>query len=349
MDVRRARCSTPRSSARRSRTCLAQTDFNCKTCVDSHCYFNNTYETCDFSDPTAPCSLLGYVYTDDFSINGAAVEVGFGGIAAHAGAPDTEWTNMPGVIGFARLGSADVWKASTVFDALVAAEVFDNVFSMCISNANRSTGAHTGAIVLGGVDSEYLNGTINYTPMATGSDVANDGATPFGWYYLLMTSIQVDGRDLGMNPEYYINTGTILDSGTNTLVLDVAAYSIMAGYFELICEETHLVGICDLLFQESLFGGVCFNMTAADIDAFPEVTIVLPVANSTYEFMELSISGADYLLEHPEKAGAYCLGIQPAVGFFVIGNVMQIPYTIVYDLEKTAIGFADAADGCGGA
>lgn len=77
------------------------------------------------------------------------MKVGFGGIAEHSGAPDNEWTNMPGVMGMAYPALAGewlrivclpnnqcllgVWLRNTPFDSLVQSGQLANVFAMCLA------------------------------------------------------------------------------------------------------------------------------------------------------------------------------------------------------------------------
>eukprot|EP01104_Vermistella_antarctica_P002845 TRINITY_DN13045_c0_g1_i1.p1 TRINITY_DN13045_c0_g1~~TRINITY_DN13045_c0_g1_i1.p1 ORF type:complete len:486 (+),score=80.89 TRINITY_DN13045_c0_g1_i1:28-1458(+) len=292
------------------------------------CWYNNTYETCDFADPTAKCSLIGPAFYDQFFLPGQSVpsvRVGFGSIYLHAGAFDTEWTNMPGVMGLGYGAIASVWANRNVFDSLSLPE---DMFAICINNPKG-----TGILTVGGADSTLYSGSLSYSAV-----------TDEAWYVMEMLDIAVNGTSLGLpSPTYNkIANGTILDSGTNTLVVNGDAYDIIRQQFSAMCNVTRLPGICNVPANETLFDGVCYQIQPEDLSLFPEVSITL---NGT---VPLSITGKDYLLPHPEKHGNLCMEIQSSGpgGFTILGNVFMQPFYIVFDRANARLGFAQAAGDC---
>eukprot|EP01090_Pellita_catalonica_P008674 TRINITY_DN19762_c0_g1_i1.p1 TRINITY_DN19762_c0_g1~~TRINITY_DN19762_c0_g1_i1.p1 ORF type:complete len:384 (-),score=40.73 TRINITY_DN19762_c0_g1_i1:45-1196(-) len=324
----------PEASSTSKNVSCSTSQFHCRTCVDNdRCGFNNTYETCDYNDPSAFCSLLGVTYYDTFGVKTPIATVGFGGITQHAGAPDTEWTNMPGVLGMGYPALAGVWLNNTPFDSLVKAGHFEDVFALCLSTG---TG---GILTWGGADKSLYSGDIHYTPVILEM-----------WYVIEMLDLNVDGKSVGLPSSFYNKigngkvAGTIIDSGTNTLVVGQAAYDILFLYFLEKCNSTNLKGICNLLPQDTLFSGKCFHLNKEELGQFPSVGFELrgiPAGS-------LKIPPAEYLKPHPEKDNKYCLEIQSAGvgGFTILGNVAQAPFYIIFDRHNARLGFAQKTSLC---
>eukprot|EP01027_Heterolobosea_sp_BB2_P024116 GEZU01036300.1.p1 GENE.GEZU01036300.1~~GEZU01036300.1.p1 ORF type:complete len:234 (-),score=72.71 GEZU01036300.1:82-783(-) len=228
----------------------------------------------------------------------------------------------------------ELWN-STAFDALVEAGQLSNVFSMCIDNAQG-----TGQLTVGGIDGSLYEGEILYTPIIFPK-----------WYVIYMTDLSVNGVTLGLPSPMYnkIGGGTILDSGTNTLVVTEAAYEILFARFVEYCSSAQvpLVGVCGAGVEANatLFAGECFPMTSEDIAKFPSVEVTLRgVENAPFV-----LRGEDYLIQHPDLgAGTYCLGIQSSGlgGFTILGNVFQNPHYIVFDRANMRLGVARRSQNC---
>jgi hypothetical protein len=88
--------------------------------------FSNTYQTCDLTDPTAPCTISGNRYNDQVSL------AGFGPVNVQVGSIDYQTSNfdqfkeIDGVIGFTQGGKGDV------FTQLVNGGLVENVWAMCM-------------------------------------------------------------------------------------------------------------------------------------------------------------------------------------------------------------------------
>lgn len=290
-------------------------------------WHDSTDQTCNYANPEASCSLVGTTFYDVASLgsgSGVAATVGFGGIQAHSGAFDNEWTNMPGVMGMGYPGIAGVWTENTVFTSWVAAGDLKAVFGMCIQGDN-------GHMTLGEVDSTYFTGSLVYTPVIYQA-----------WYVLDMVDLAVSGHSVGLPSSYYNkigpagSQGTILDSGTNTFVIGGEAYTRVQAAMVAGCDSNPLHGVCDVAANATIFSGACFAMTEEQIAAYPPVGVEL--SNTGL----LTIGGAEYLIPHPEKQGHYCMGIQSSGpnGFTILGNVFQSGFYVVFDQENNRLGFA---------
>jgi len=220
---------------------------------------------------------------------------------------------------------AGVWLNNTPFDSLVQTGQLANVFAMCLTPQG-------GVMTLGGIDDRFYTGPIQWSPIQEEM-----------WYVLKVEDIGVDGRTLGLPAQMYnqIGGGTILDSGTNTFVVNSEAYDIIFARFIDYCTVADLVGICDVRANLTIFHpGTCYNMTQADIDAYPPVSVTLEGTEP------LTLRGRDYLIPHPELDGRYCMGIQPSGlgGFTILGNVFQNPFYTIFDRENKRLGFATATN-----
>jgi hypothetical protein len=320
-------CGQPRYDQASSRTSksvsCATTAFHCAFCSANLCNMNNTYQTCDYSDPSAACSLLGPCAYDTVTIGNFKVpNVGFGIIAQQTGAFDNEWTNMAGVMGLGYPSLSGVWLNRSLFTSLRAAyPALADVFSMCLSDQG-------GILTFGGYDPRLFSGALQYTPITTKQ-----------WYVLEWIDLGVAGKSVGLPSSTYnrIANGTILDSGTNTLVVAGEAYPLVAA---LVCAHAPPIsGLCDA--NKGIFAGGCFAMTQQQVDAFPPVYVKLRGTD------HLELRGRDYLLLHPEK-DLYCMGIQSsgAGGFSILGNVFQHRWYTVFDRANSRVGFALANDQC---
>jgi len=218
---------------------------------------------------------------------------------------------------------AGVWLDNTPFDSLVATQQLANIFAMCLAPQG-------GIITMGGIDRRLYQGTIQWTPIKAKL-----------WYVISITDVAVEGVSLGLPSSMYnvIGGGTILDSGTNTLVVNSEAYDIMFARFVDRCAFVDLPGVCDVLSNLTIFHpGTCFPLTQYDIDSYPTVSVTLQGTGP------LSLTGRDYLLKHPERHGQYCLGIQPSGdgGFTILGNVFQNPFYTIFDRANMRLGFASS-------
>jgi hypothetical protein len=107
----------------------------------------------------------------------------------------------------------------------------------------------------------------------------------------------------------------------------------------------NLIGTCGLSQSSSLWGGVCFNLTQAQMNAYP--TITLNIQN-----VDIVMPPSTYLtLFDPESPNPllYCLGIRDTGpgGFTIIGDTSMSNYYVVFDNEQTRIGWAKVSPACG--
>eukprot|EP00456_Euglypha_rotunda_P023745 TRINITY_DN19630_c0_g1_i4.p1 TRINITY_DN19630_c0_g1~~TRINITY_DN19630_c0_g1_i4.p1 ORF type:complete len:415 (-),score=45.09 TRINITY_DN19630_c0_g1_i4:44-1288(-) len=281
----------------------------CSGCDNGICSFSNTYETCDLSNPTAPCTIKGHKYTDMVSIDGAGpVNITFGAIDYQTSNFD-QFKYICGVMGIA--GPAD---NQNVFASLVKAGQFStNVFAICLHEGSKSNGTMT----LGGVNQDLAAGAFQPVPNIGYPD-----------YTMTLKSITIGGSTVSGTT----NTQAILDSGTNILLLPTPAYNSVATILKNNCTQNPLVGVCNT--SSTIFDGSCFPLTQAQINQYPPIQVNLDGAT-------LTMQGKDYVIPRDDPT-QYCIGIAPtgSNGFLIIGDTTMQNYYVKFDNNAKTIEWA---------
>lgn len=280
--------------------------------------FSNTYQTCDLSDPTAPCTISGNLYKDQVSLAGLGpVQVTLGSIQRQTTNFD-QFKEIDGVMGFTMGGKKNV------FAQLVENGKCDNVWAMCMSEGSKSNGT----ITIGGVDERLaVDGKVPYV-----SDVG------LGFHSVRVNSLDLAGS-VGASIE--VGASAILDTGTNVLLLPS---KVMAQLKEAMCADTTL-SQCATLWGS----GACASLTPEEVEAYPVLSLQLS------DEVTLKMNSTDYLLlgsPQAKSAGQYCLGIRDGGSAggsgFIIGDTTMRNYYLVFDLANKQIGWGDVnKDNCG--
>ena len=277
--------------------------------------FSNSYQTCDLKNPTAVCTISGKTYFDQVSL------AGFGPVTVKLGAIDKQTPNFDqfkrigGVMGFTGGGNEDV------FAQLVAAQkVPANIWAICMFEGANSNGT----ITIGGVDERLsINGSVSY--------VADVG---IGFH-----SVRVESLTLGGGSTIAVDEAAILDTGTNILL---APTKVVTALRSSMCADTSLSQCSEL------WSSQCVEMTMAEVDAYPSLSMQLDGAL-------LEMSARDYILQGSpvaEKPGQFCLGIRDGGSAggsgFIIGDTTMRNYYLVFDLGGKKIGWGKVnRDNCG--
>jgi len=284
------------------------------SCTFGQCSFSNSYETCDLSDPSAVCTITGLWYNDAASIGDLGpVTLSFGSILTQTDNFD-QFLNIDGVMGIA--GSND---ETNMFSQLVTGGlVAENVFAMCLHHGSTSNGS----ITLGGVDSRLYHGDFQWVDNAYGIG-SGFGLNIAGGIMVGDSTSPVEGT----------SSVATLDSGTNVLLLLQDSFDAMQQEFESNCTNNPLKGICNVASGQSLFDGVCYALTAAEVAMFPDLTVALE------NNVMLVMSGQDYLLKN-EEAGLLCLGIRPS-NIYIVGDTTMQKHYVAFNRDKNTIGWAE--------
>eukprot|EP00163_Fabomonas_tropica_P003162 TRINITY_DN12634_c0_g1_i1.p1 TRINITY_DN12634_c0_g1~~TRINITY_DN12634_c0_g1_i1.p1 ORF type:complete len:454 (+),score=114.32 TRINITY_DN12634_c0_g1_i1:59-1420(+) len=282
----------------------------CPNCAQDQCAFSNTYQTCDLSDPTAPCTISGPIYSDTFAMGSlTAPNVVLGAITFQT-KNFQQFYVVDGVMGM--IGSKGSWDETIAFQALYDNKQFSqNTFAMCLIDQG-------GVLTYGGYDSQYISGSIMWAPMAG-----------FGYY-----SNQFNSVTIGTQVQAPVQNQIIIDSGTNVLLLEDAMFDFIKDTIKAQCSSSSLHGVCDVPSgSKDLFSGGCFTFTEAQKAAFPNITLNLQGAN-------LTLSGDDYLVDHPTKSET-CYGISNTGSTFnIIGDAVMQNYYVIFDRDNSRLGWA---------
>jgi len=295
------------------------TEVKCPKCYKGeYCEFYNAYVTCVENNPDASCVMYGPVINDLFTVPGTTlvVPVNFGAIEfmniTFPGTMTAIWgVSYKDQTGFGETGP---------LQALVNAGEINNIFGVCIMQDN-------GTMSIGGVDELLYSNWLGYSPIDRTS----------GYYGIKTTDVQISGMSIGLKESVYNLAGpSLIDSGTFSEVFPTEVYNKINQIINATCPSSSLVGVCNMSYENSLFNGVCFDMTEGEIDAFPTISVV-------FDGVTVGFNGTNYLVENILSPGQYCYGIQDGGrGSLVIhGDVLMKNHYTVFDSVNFQIGFAD--------
>ena len=245
----------------------------------------------------------------------------FGGMYyENGGGAPFEPSPIDGIMGFAYAALSEV-DAPTPMDNLVASGQIADIFSMCITDDG-------GSMLLGGTLQAY-SGALQWTPI-----VPYEGQ--FLWYTMEIEDMRVNGASLGINASVYNDGGSIWDSGTTDVVLPTGAYKALEATLQAQCATNNLVGLCGIAGRKNLFGGYCFQMTAAERAAFPDIEVVYRGGGTSQILSKYWITD-DYC-----GAGYYGLAIDqgPVDGGTILGEAYLKGIVSVTDRANVRLGFA---------
>lgn len=217
------------------------------------------------------------------------------------------------------------------FQQMVKAGVVEDSFAICIT-------AQGGKLVLGDFDTKLAKAPLTYVPLAL--------SDPPTFYTMNVSNrVSVGEHDVAV-PN--LSAG-ILDSGTTLVVVSQTTFLMFLN--TLVKFHCDVPGLCDT--DEPWFvPTACVKMSDDVLQKMPTFTFHL---GSNGEF-DLELRPQDYMIkmEKPGHQEYRCVGImamkEMQVGTDIIfGNTVMQRYVSFYDRKNKRLGFAEAADGCGGA
>jgi len=285
--------------------------YSCDKCLnEKFCAFVATYETCNLTDPTQPCSVSCQLFEDDIGMGSQEGNLVFGAIYSQT-KNFQQFFYIDGVVGFIGSGSSSFGGISA-FQRMVDLGKYPDIFAMCLNPYNG------GVLTLGGTDPSLQTGNFGYSPLTVGLG-----------YSLKMSDILVAGKSVGVVGTHPI----IIDSGTNVLLQPSEHFSLIYRYFQSsLCPGFPVEGVCE---DENLFTGMCYNYSQSDLQQFPTLSIVL-------KGVTLTVDGTQYLVKNGPNSGTYCLGIASTgvMGIAIIGDVIMQAYYVAFDNVNSRIGWA---------
>lgn len=216
------------------------------------------------------------------------------------------------------------------FQQMVKAGVVDDSFSICITGQG-------GKLVLGAFDEAMAKGKLTYVPLAL--------SDPPTFYTMNVSNhITVGERQIAV-PN--LRSG-ILDSGTTLVVVSKTAFLMLLEHLmKFHCDVPGLCGTEKPWFMPA----ACVKMDPDLIAKLPSFTFHL---GENGEF-DLVLRPEDYMLhmDNPAQRGYRCVGIMAMASMqegtdIIFGNTVMQRYVSLYDRKNKRLGFAEAAEGCGG-
>jgi hypothetical protein len=293
------------------------------TCEDDDYYCNQ--DDCN-DDPEGPCdwndqygdgsSINGHLDEDVFTIGSLTTQsrVSIGVIDTVDAPNGFEATGVDGIWGFAYQALSG-WQGDSVFSHIVGDTGMYDSFSLCLYENN-------GILELG-TDYSKDNRFV-WTPIQQDQ-----------WYTVYIYDIKLGNNSIGISAWDLNWNGVIVDSGTTLLIVSTQIMTAIQNEITSLCAKTPLVGVCNVPSNQTLFDGLCYPMTAAQVNQFPTLSIKFETAGY------LSILPQDYLWQGAGIPGTYCMGIQAMDGGLpvIIGDVFMQRYHVVFDQYEDRVGF----------
>nr|AHF49001.1 BACE1 [Branchiostoma floridae] len=262
-----------------------------------------------------PCQHCQYHQLQNFFINGS------------------HWEGILG-LAYSEIARPD----STVepfFDSMVKEGRVPNIFSMqlcgTIDQGNTTDISVGGTMVVGGIDADLYEGPILYSSLRR------------EWYYeVVITKVEVDGEDLGMDCKEYNFDKTIVDSGTTNLRVPKKVFRKVK---QMLDAKTDIDIPAEFWTGEDL---MCWKIGSTPWEHFPPMGIYLQ-GTSNSEAFRLSISPQQYMRAVSDGLGrtedCYKFAITSSDTGTVIGAVVMEGFYVVFDRENKTVGFAKSTCG----
>jgi hypothetical protein len=170
------------------------------------CVFAASYETCNLTAPTQSCTIDCALYDDVIGLGTQSTQGVFGAIYAQT-KNFQQLFYIDGIMGFISDGSSS-YGGKSAFQTLADAGLYTNMFAICL---NASLG---GQITLGGYDDSLMAGDFQYTALLKSEP-----------YY----AVKFQHLLVGSNSVKTDQSAMIIDSGTNTLLVDTLNYNGVKG------------------------------------------------------------------------------------------------------------------------
>uniref|UniRef100_A0A6V7QS81 Peptidase A1 domain-containing protein n=1 Tax=Ananas comosus var. bracteatus TaxID=296719 RepID=A0A6V7QS81_ANACO len=154
------------------------------------------------------------------------------------------------------------------------------------------------------------------------------------FYFVGLVGLKVGGRNLSIPQTVFTKVGTIIDSGTVATYLPPTAYSALRDEFRRWMTRYRMRP------PYAIFD-TCYNFTGLNTTVIPIVTLEF----SNGVAIDLPFYGIMYFIDPSMSQACLAFAATSEAGeFSIIGNVQQRSMEVVYDLERSMIGFSQ--DSC---
>ena len=277
--------------------------------------------------------MTGFISKDTLTIGGLALpNVSFAEATDEPGIAFA-MTKFDGILGLG-YPALSVDGAETVFAKLYRSGLIDQpLFSFYLQKKPPASGAmgavapedDGGVLMLGGVDSQYYEGAINYVPVIRKA-----------YWQFDLDAIRLGGTLLVRG------TTAIADTGTSLLIGPKDQVKTLLESLKLPSSSKSSSGGGDASAATDPGVGDQITLPCEMVDSLP--TLSFDIGGATYE-----LSGRQYVLEMSAFGKTQCLlGISamdvppPAGPLWILGDVFLTKYISVYDFGKDRVGFATA-------
>jgi len=270
-------------------------------------------------------SWVGSEATDSITFGGIKIGANFVGITTQnqfftAGCPGNE-----GILGLAYPDLAE-GGITPLFDDLVSAGV-PNGFAIQLCGSSSNSLKKTGNMWLGGFDTSYISGEMQFTPVVQQL-----------FYNVDLVSFSVNGQVLSIN----IPSAVIVDSGTSNLVVSQANFDTIitalqnsnaitfssqteADFFWTPNECTGYLTNSEV----SISSQSVFFVTFAGQNGQPDIAVEILTLGWARKYF------------YTDTLSYYCLGIEASQqDTLIIGETVSYGHVVYYDRANTRVGFA---------
>lgn len=245
---------------------------------------------------------------------------------------ETLWQGILG-LGFAAIAQPEDSHTTPVFDDLVTAGVFRDVFSMTLCGRERQSDIKLNGLLELGVTP---TSPMLYTPLVR------------RWYYEVeIVEVRVNGKMLDLPCKEFNNQAAFLDSGTTNLILPLKFYNALVSQIRSFAVDAgmEITNLDAILARESY---LCVADTDHPFKMFPELSFSLPV-NATHQF-NINIPPQQYIRQTMDSivkqpAGYLCYRFGIELGgtpHTMLGAVFMERLTVVHDRANNRLGFTQA-------
>jgi len=218
-------------------------------------------------------------------------------------------------------------SGGTVLDAIVAANNYPNIFSLCVNQNNpfMSFGQdYYGSSGFVWTDIAQTQGTyIYYTVTVTDFLLSVGGA---------------EGVTIGLTQSQLNNAGVIVDSGTTLIALDDAVYTKFFNQLSSLCSSgVNLKGVCGQSEASSIFHNP-FALSSSDISDYPTLQFVVPCSKGNCT--TLDVPPQIWIVQYTSTTYTAGISNNGVNGGSILGDVFMMNFHVVFDKSRNQLGFA---------
>ena len=160
-----------------------------------------------------------------------------------------------------------------------------------------------------------------------------------GFYNIYTVDMAVNGTRLGIESRIYNDGSSTVDSGTTGVYIPGKA---LKKIFEITqqnyCGNINLNGICGQSFENSIFGGGCYKLSAEEIASYPNIEIIAGKENP----ITIVMDPQGYLIKGFCNDQEYYSSniIDGGETSCLFGDSVMLTNQVIYDKDNLRMGFS---------